>query len=120
MSKLGYMIDGEDEDDDVPAIQVVVLRSHDPIILCGPVPVQDFAAHRARIAYLDVGQVPYPPCGVWIVVYGLASIPDGFVMLWNGTNYIVTDETGRRVAGPGLDPIDVANDAWTYFTAFSP
>lgn len=82
------------------------------------IPVQDFAAHRARVAHLDVGQVPYPPCGIWVVVYGLASVPDGFVMLWDGTNYVVTDEAGRRVAGPRVDPLDVANDAWTYFTAF--
>ncbi|WFU00681.1 hypothetical protein QA648_10910 [Rhizobium sp. CB3171] len=114
MSKLGYVVEG-DENDERPTIQVVVVRSYDSAISCGPVPVMDFAEHRSRVAHLDADDTHTPPSGIWFVVYRLADIPDGYVMLWDGTNYIVVDEIGNRIAGPGSDPIDVANDAWTYY-----
>lgn len=114
MSTLIYEIEGNEEETVVSVGLASGLR-----LKCGLVPVPDFKSHRSKIAHLeDNDQTTEVPEWCWIVDPTLTKeLPVGYVMMRRGDDYLVLDDDGFVIAGPGSDIIGMTNDAWTHFKA---
>lgn len=116
MAELGYVISEDHHGDDDRSVTGVVLV-RDAIVTCGPVPLPNFRAHRQRVRRFGSVVSAPPPPHVWYIVIGQADLPEDYVMLWDGLYYVVLDEDGRVVAGPGTDPGVVADEAWEHYNS---